>query len=138
MKSETAYPHRGIALGRYGRYSWAMQNDNDGYRKQVRSNQYTRRTYRFKGKNLTVTEWARETGIKRATINNRMKWGWPLNKTLTVQAEAKHPTYRFDGHNLTLAQLARVAGIPATAMRWRLKHGWSVERAATKPKRGKK
>jgi hypothetical protein len=38
----------------------------------------------FDGKILTITEWSRETGIKRDTITARLKRGWSVSDALSL------------------------------------------------------
>lgn len=38
----------------------------------------------FQGQTKTLTEWAKEYGLKRATIRTRLKLGWDIEKALTT------------------------------------------------------
>ena len=41
--------------------------------------------FAFDGKNMTLPQWARATGIERATLWIRLnKYGWPIGKALTT------------------------------------------------------
>lgn len=43
----------------------------------------------FNGKTMGISEWARETGIKRTTIKERIRsYGWSVEKTLTTKGRA--------------------------------------------------
>jgi hypothetical protein len=39
--------------------------------------------YEYNGKNQTLSEWSRETGIGRITILKRLQRGWPIARALT-------------------------------------------------------
>ena len=39
---------------------------------------------KYSGKNLSVSQWARETKLKRSTIRNRLSRGWSVEQTLTT------------------------------------------------------
>ena len=39
----------------------------------------------FNGETKTLAEWAKITGINRATINSRLQKGWTIEKTLTTK-----------------------------------------------------
>ena len=49
------------------------------------SNRRSSNIIMFNGKSLTVTQWARELGIKRITISNRLNlYGWSIKDALTT------------------------------------------------------
>lgn len=88
-------------------YDWAMANgydealtldriDNDGNytpsncrwitRLEQMQNTRSARMISFNGKTLSLTEWSRETGIKRDTIRQRMdRLGWSVEDALTKE-----------------------------------------------------
>lgn len=40
--------------------------------------------YRFDGKNLTITQWAKVTGINVYTLRDRIRqYNWPIERALT-------------------------------------------------------
>lgn len=45
---------------------------------------------RHDGKRLTISAWARETGIQRTTIMRRISMGWTVKEALTVNPSAYH------------------------------------------------
>lgn len=58
--------------------NWFTQMNNRNY-----SHKLT-----FNGKTLGISEWSRVTGIKRTTINERLRtYGWSIEKTLTQGAK---------------------------------------------------
>lgn len=47
-----------------------------------------------------IAEWARRTGIGRATIQARLKAGWAVHDALTTEAGDRHPKSFFDGRDM--------------------------------------
>tara|TARA_R110002050_G_scaffold35503_1_gene89109 strand:- start:10 stop:525 length:516 start_codon:yes stop_codon:yes gene_type:complete len=52
----------------------------------IKSDKYG--TYYFGGVGKTLGEWSDETGIKKTTILQRLKYGWTIKKTLTVGSKS--------------------------------------------------
>lgn len=53
------------------------------------NNRRTNHRLEFRGKSLTVKEWAIETCIDRSTITKRLKYGWAVERALTEAVETK-------------------------------------------------
>lgn len=54
-----------------------------------KENLNNRRSSRFveiDGRRLTVAQWCEELGVPRARVQERMKWGWPVERALTTPA----------------------------------------------------
>ena len=60
---------------------WATWSEQNG-------NKQTTRRITHNGESLTVAEWARRTGVLPATIEYRVRRGWPTEKAL--YAPARH------------------------------------------------
>lgn len=43
------------------------------------------RKYEFNGMSLSLLEWSKKVGIKKHTLNRRLKLGWTLEEALTIQ-----------------------------------------------------
>lgn len=66
-------------------------NNNDNYsknncrwatRKEQANNRITNRLIKFRGKKLTLTQWAENFGIKPKTLNQRLFYGWSVERSL--------------------------------------------------------
>jgi len=62
-------------------------------RKQQAKNKRPKKqaTLTHNGESLTVKQWAERLGVKPSTIHQRIKSGWPIEKTLSTPAE-RFPT----------------------------------------------
>ncbi len=59
---------------------WATRAEqNSNHRRNVRLS--------FGGHNRTISQWAEALGMNRATLNNRIIRGWPLERALTEAAQ---------------------------------------------------
>lgn len=45
----------------------------------------------FKGRKMTIADWARETGISKSALNNRLADNWPVERALTEPLAARAP-----------------------------------------------
>ena len=56
---------------------------------RLKQNSNTRSSHfiTFNNKTMTLLEWSRETNIGHATIINRLKSGWPIEKVLTEKPQ---------------------------------------------------
>jgi hypothetical protein len=52
-------------------------------KKEQGNNRRDNRLLTFEGRTQTLSQWARELGIKIATINSRIRYGWPESKILS-------------------------------------------------------
>jgi len=55
------------------------------------NNRRNNRRLTFKGRTLTISEWAREAGISSHTISARLERGWSVTLTLTTPVNGFHP-----------------------------------------------
>ena len=100
----------------------------------------------YQGETLTLTELAERTGIKRVTIESRLKGGWTVEQAVSGQrpkrprvrrgfSTGRHPrTITLNGETLTISGWAERLGVSKPALHVRLSKGWSLERTLTTPK----
>lgn len=83
------------------------------------------------GRTQTVPEWAKETGISRRTIRNRLQRGWSGEDAVkaTPQKHLTDNTFMPPGGRAECAAL----GLHAGTVLSRLRYGWSYEKALTAP-----
>ncbi len=59
---------------------WATRETQD-------NNRRANRFLTWNGKTQTIAQWAKETGISKGTILNRLNWGWPIEDALSWPSE---------------------------------------------------
>lgn len=97
------------------------------------SNKTNNRRLAFEGRNLTIAEWARETGLDYRTIRGRIENGWSIKEALTRPLDGPR-LITWKGQTKSLDEWARITGIPKSAIWQRLDRlGWSVKRTLTAP-----
>jgi len=73
-------------------------DNNSGYnpsnckfagRLEQANNKRNVKRYLFNGQHLTISEWARKTGINHGTLESRIRAGWPIKKALTMRVRTK-------------------------------------------------
>ena len=72
-----------VANGWTSNCEWASQ-------KAQSNNKRNNRRLIFHGVDKTISEWSEFTGINRATLNNRVRRGWTIERALTANVQ----TYR--------------------------------------------
>jgi hypothetical protein len=50
------------------------------------------RILQFRGRSLTVTDWAAEVGMKAVTLFKRLRNGWPVERALTEPVAPRKPS----------------------------------------------
>jgi hypothetical protein len=112
---------------------------------KVQANNTRRSVYlKYGGKKQTLQQWSEELGIPYDRIRGRYRYGWPVEKILTIKKDqhskerrndANSKLYTYDGETLNLRQWSRRLGIAYEVLRARFRYGWSVERTFTTPPR---
>jgi lambda repressor-like predicted transcriptional regulator len=95
-----------------------------------------RLTYRGRTRNLQ--QWADEFGIKRSTLEQRLRTGWTIDKALETPVDntpAIQLTHK--GKTLTLAEWAKKTGLSYTILRTRLGKGWTTTEILETPRYNK-
>ena len=92
----------------------------------------------YRGKKLTISQWARKLNIGRAVIQQRLKHGWSVTETLSRKVDKMGTVpkqHSYDGRSLTLRQWAKEIGVHTDTLQSRLKRGYTIEQALLKPKK---
>lgn len=95
----------------------------------------------YNGKTQNMTQWAREIGVCRELIKDRLKSGWSVEDALTKRKcelwERKdNRLLTYDGKTMTVSQWAKEIGVNRSTLSHRInERGWTVERALTTPVR---
>lgn len=104
--------------------------------KKQANNKQNSRLVEFDGKTQTVSEWAEESGIKPATLRQRLvESDWSIERALTQPVDPlnRRKFYEYNGITKSLSEWARDAGLDMKLLWARLKAGWDFEDAITRP-----
>lgn len=90
-----------------------------------------------RGERLSIQQWSERTGIKRSTLERRLRRGWsvsealekPVNNTAGRLKPSRFITHA--GITLSLSAWSRRTGIPRDTISWRISKGWDMDRALT-------
>ena len=102
------------------------------------NNKSTNHMLTLNGKAQTMTQWARETGMKRETIKDRLKSGWSVERALTTgktdPGGCNVHLLTYNGKTQSISQWAKETGIKRETISNRINHmGWSAENSLTTP-----
>jgi len=89
----------------------------------------------FNGETMTITEWARQTGLGVPTIFTRRRLGWPVEKILTTPTALHSLNITYEGQTHSRSEWARRGGISPQVLEGRLERGLSMSEALTTPTR---
>lgn len=81
----------------------------------------------YEGKHKTISQWARELGLRYKTLSQRFQAGWDVKDALTKSPDTKKLT--LNKETLTIYQWSKKLGISTGALHARLYRGWPLERA---------
>lgn len=99
---------------------------------EQQNNMARNRRLTLNDKTLTVAQWARVLGVRPQLIDQRLRRGWSLERTLTgiVRKHENDRRFLFNGKELTLSQLSEESKITYKLLHKRIiVKGWSVGRA---------
>lgn len=134
-------------------YEWAMQNGyndkltidridvNKGYSpdncqwvtmKQQCRNKRNNLYLDYNGESISMAELAERTGMNYSTLQDRIRRGFNLEKSLSKTNYARK-LITFKGKTMCISDWAKEVGVNSSTLSTRLKRGWSVERALTTP-----
>lgn len=92
----------------------------------------------YNGETKSLTEWSKELSIPISTLNERLRRGWSIEKTIRVplrKTKRKGDGFiTYEGQTKKVAVWAEKFQIGASALRERLRKGWPVSVALTAPK----
>lgn len=103
------------------------------------NNKRYNRLISYNGKTQTITQWSKEIGINRNTLEGRLKSGWRIEDALTKDKCEKgercdNRFLTYNGKTQTMTQWARELGMNRKTLSYRIdKCGWSIEKAMTTP-----
>lgn len=94
------------------------------------------------GREMVLSDWAKETGLTAMAIRYRLAQGWEVKDALTVPAHGGDltrggKTLTLAGETLTITQWAHKLGMGKATLQVRVRAGWSDEKALTTPVRPK-
>lgn len=106
--------------------------------KEQSLNRRTNRLLTFNGKTQCLSEWAKELGLSKSRLENRILSNWSDEDAFTVPPQKRSPPGRpltFNGETKPLAQWAKEAGLTERCLINRIiKLKWSTEKAlVTRP-----
>lgn len=108
---------------------WAtpyQQNNNAGNTRLIAHN----------GKTKTISEWAKDYGISRDLLAQRIYQGWPIEKALTPSSKRSlNQPITYNGKTMRLTEWAQEVDVPLKILKRRIfSQGWSIEKALTTPR----
>lgn len=95
-----------------------------------------------RGRRQTVTQWAREVGMKPATLRVRIRAGWPAEEAIFAPLGCRppKPSYQaplalltYEGKTMPVRDWAKEYHLNQELLLERLRKGWTAERALTTP-----
>jgi hypothetical protein len=89
----------------------------------------------YQGKEMKLTDWAKEVNIPYQTISKRIKAGWSIGEALgLVKPEKKEPqdylknkTLEYNGRSATYEEWSELTGLPVTTINSRVLAQWPTK-----------
>ena len=101
------------------------------------------RHYSYAGKEWTIRDLARVSGIGEGTLRFRINAGWPMEEAVTIPATRGNrrvngkyvlvQIYTYMGESYTLREWSERCGISERVLRGRIDAGWTAATALTAP-----
>lgn len=88
----------------------------------------------YNGKRQTMKQWAKELGLSYTMIQQRVEYGWAVEKILTTPSTCPPIMVEWQGKSQTLREWAKELDIAFATLYRRIKTAkWDVDRAFTTP-----
>ena len=98
------------------------------------NNRSSNRPITYNGVTKNIKQWAREYGINRTTLSDRLERGWSVHDALNTPAKPTVKPIEFNGRTMSLPAWSKETGIPYSVLRSRIwELNWDVEKALTLP-----
>lgn len=108
-----------------GNVRWATAQEQS-------ENSSTPRFVEHNGRQISVSELSRQSGVKITTLFHRLNSGQTPEQAISSVAEYDKK-YCYNGESLTLRQWADKLGLSYGALHARLRRGWDIEKALSTP-----
>ncbi len=105
-----------------GNVRWVTSKTNNNNRRD-------NKMITYRGKTMSASMWADETGIPRQQISNRINRGWSVKDALTIPMKAKAKPLLIDGVSRTATEWAHLTGRKRTTIVNRIRRGMSAREA---------
>ena len=117
------------------RKGWPLEEvlDPEAGKRRSRSTP-PKRFITFQGRTQGMSEWAREIGVSRITLRERLK-RMSVERALTMEFRGERAPQKLtmNGVTRTRQEWAEALGGSIVGLQWRLSNGWSLERTLTTP-----
>lgn len=102
---------------------------------EQQKNKSNNRMLEYRSEVKTLSEWSKEYGINRVTLDSRLRAGYSLEEALSKKdGELLNSTkYKYKGKSKTLTQWAKEYNMSKNCLNQRLVRGWSLKEALEKP-----
>jgi hypothetical protein len=81
----------------------------------------------YKGRTLILSDWAREIGMPKLTLNKRIKSGYSVQEAFEMgRNEGKCKMISFKGERLSMSNWAKRLGLTVCCLSGRLNNGWPL------------
>ncbi len=91
----------------------------------------------YEGRNLSLKQWSKETGIHVGALKSRYDSGWSTHDLLNTPSDRRPKVKRADlqmnGKSQGLSEWSAEIGIPYSILAKRVKRGWTDEQVLTTP-----
>lgn len=114
---------------------WAVRDEQENNKERS-----VRLTWR--GRTLSLAQWAREQKMPYELVRQRYRYGWDVEDIFTAQKNKYHKPRRhesrsrlitYEGKTRTVTEWAKELGMSYEVIRARLRYGWDAEKILTTP-----